>query len=67
MSDAYEGTAFEPISLENAAKPMRPGMLPFQDIHRPARTDEREDVHVAAFHKRGGNLGAAAINEIDPR
>jgi hypothetical protein len=44
MSDAYEGTAFEPISLENAAKPMRPG--------------------TPAFHEPGGNLSAAAVNEV---
>src|SRR5580704_5747980 len=43
---------------------MRPGMLSFQDVGRPTRTDEREDVHVAAFHKRGGNLSTAAVNEI---
>jgi hypothetical protein len=64
MSDAYEGTAFEPISLENAAKPMRPGTLSFQDVSRTARTDEREDVHVAAFHEPGGNLSATAVNEV---
>jgi hypothetical protein len=44
---------------------MRPGMLPFQDIGCPARTDECEDVHVAAFHERRGNLGTTAVNEID--
>src|SRR6476659_2587245 len=43
---------------------MRPGMLSFQDVGRPARTDEREYVHVAAFHERGGNLSTAAVNEI---
>ena len=44
---------------------MRPGMFLFQSIGCPARTDERKNVHVRAFHEGRDNLGAAAVNEID--
>lgn len=53
------------VQAQDAAKTMQPGMLPFQDISRPAGTDERKDIHFAAFHQCRRNLGAASVHEID--